>query len=483
MKTLRLSLLASAMTLVLSGCSQMPTYEKPETDLPQRIGESASAPGLVVPDTEQAWWSAFNDPMLTELINHTLAHNSQFAIAQHRLFQARAALTQGRADAYPAVNAQGGVMRQQTSDMAFPQGQGAEFDNFSLGGLISYEVDLWGRVRANQLRLDAQYQAMQADSEALRLSLSAQIATHYFSLRALDQMVQIAKNTVVSRQENRQLRQRQYELGRVTPLAVQQAEVELSRVEIQLISLEQQRDTQRQALSVLAGYTPKQMIEKSQAADSPHGFNHTVIPGLPQDLSSEWLVRRPDILAAEQRLIAANANIGVARAALFPKLSLNGLIGVSSENLSDLFDGDAVQWQAQAGLTAPIFNAGALRAQVQISEAEQQIMLAQYQQTLRQAFAEALNALSMQQRSTAQLKAQERQIQALRQTLDLAQKRFDSGYSSYLEVLDAQRALFDAEVSLVTTQRNVLNASIELYKALGGHWAQTQADKAPTDAG
>lgn len=463
-------ILPLSLMLVLAGCSQMPSYEKPQTDLPQTIGEIQQEPGLVIPETEQAWWLQFNDPTLQALLDKALTHNADFNNAQQRLFQARAALTQGRAERWPSLQLQGGLANQQTSDNAFPQGQGAEFESYNLDGLISYEVDLWGRVRSNQLRLSAEYEAMQADTQALRLSLSAAVATNYFNLRALDQMVSIARNTVSSRQENLQLRQRQYELGRLTQLAVQQAEVELTRVEIELINLEQQRDVQRHALSLLVGDSPAEMVKSSQAKAGNGGFIDTELPALYSDLTSDLLMRRPDIQAAEQRLIAANANIGVARAALFPKLSLNGLIGVNSDSIDTLFDGDSTRWQAQAGLTAPIFNAGSLRAQVQISEAEQQIMLNQYQQTLRQAFAEALDALNMHQRSARQLEVQQRQVVALRSTLDLAQKRFDSGYSSYLEVLDAQRTLFDAEVAMVTTKRNYLNASIELYKALGGHW-------------
>lgn len=470
-----LKALSLAIGLVLAGCSQVPTYEQPKTDLPQTLGQTHQAPGLVLAANEKDWWAQFANAELQDLLNQALANNADFAIAQQRLYQARSALTQGRAGLLPNVSVEAGVSNQETSNLSFPAGQGAEFDNVNLSGLISYEVDLWGRVRANRDRLSAEYKAMQADQVALRLSLSSAVAQNYFNLRALDQMVEIASNTVISRKETLQLRQRQYELGRLTQLAVQQAEVELSRVDIQLINLQQRRDAQRHALSVLIGETPQQMLARSQAQAADAMFEHYSLPILPAELNSELLMRRPDIQAAEQRLIAANANIGVARAALFPKLSLNGMLGFSSESFDNLFESDAAQSRVQAGLSAPIFNAGALRAQVKISEAQQQITLQQYQQTLRQAFAETLDALSMQQRSQQQLDAQLRQVSALRLTLDLAQKRFDSGYSSYLEVLDAQRALFDAEVSMVNTKLNHLNANIQLYKAIGGHWSNDQA--------
>lgn len=468
----RLTLLAAAITLA-AGCSQVPSYQTPETETPESVGQT-QASQLGVPANEQAWWAQFNDPHLAELLQNAINNNSDFVIAEQRLFQARAILTQGRAERWPSINLQAGAARIQSSDFSHPVGTGSEFNDYSLGGLISYEVDLWGRVSAKHKSLIAQYQAMESEREALRLSVGAAIAQAYFSLRASDQMVQIAKNTVISRKENLQLRQRQYELGRLTQLAVQQAEVELSRVEIQLINLQQRRDSQRQVLSLLIGETPTQMVERSRSEDADPNFVKARLPALPNELASDLLMRRPDIQAAEQRLIAANADIGVARAALFPKLALNGLLGVSSASFDDLFESDAVQWKVEAGLTAPIFNAGALRAQVQVTEAEQQISLENYQLTIRKAFAETLDALSLQQRSADQLAAQHRQVIALRKTLDLAQKRFDSGYSSYLEVLDAQRSLFDAEVAMVETKLNSISANIQLYKAIGGHWQTTE---------
>ncbi|WFE68925.1 efflux transporter outer membrane subunit [Thiomicrospira sp. R3] len=469
----RLTLLAATLALI-TGCSQLPSYQSPEVNLPDNLSEFSEL-SLLSADTqmdtsEQAWWESFADERLSTLLNHALIHNRDMAVLEQRLFQARAALTQGRAERLPRVTGQAGIGRQQTSDNSFPQNQGSQFNSFTLDGLVSYELDLWGRVRANQQRLEAQYQALEADRQTARLSLSAAVAHHYFNLRALDEMVLIAQNTVVSRQENLQLRQRKFEHGRLTPLAVQQAEVELSRAEVELISLEQQRDNQRHALSLLVGHTPVQQMHMAHS-DTPHPKRYIdlPIPPLNSEIESERLLQRPDIQAAEQRLIAANAEIGMARAALFPSIRLNALLGLGSAELNGLFDSDALQWRVNAGLTAPIFNASALRAQVQISEAEQQIKLLDYQHTLRQAFSETLDALSLHERSTAQLAAQQRQLNALRNTLDLAQKRFDAGYSSYLEVLDAQRALFDAEIAMVHTQRNLRHARIAIYKALGGH--------------
>ncbi|MDY0136906.1 MAG: efflux transporter outer membrane subunit [Thiomicrospira sp.] len=460
--------LTVALLIGLTGCSQIPTYEKPLVDLPTTLGSTGVSAGLQMPTTEQQWWAQFNDPALTQWLDAALQNNADFAIADQRLRQAQAALTQGRADQRPRLDGQADAGRQQTSDVAVPIGQRQTYNQFNLGALLSYEIDLWGRVSANVQSLEAQQQAQRLNRENLRLSLMTNVAQSYFNLRTLDQMVDLAQQTVVSRQETLNLRQRQYELGSITQLTVQQAQVELSRVEIQHLRLLQQRDLQRTALSLLAGQSPAQILAYNQAQAAE--VQAYPMPVLPPSIDSSLLMRRPDIQAAEQQLIAANANIGVARAALFPRLSLNGFIGLGSEALNDLFSQDAVKWQAQAGLTAPIFNRGSLQAQVDISEAEQQIKLQEYQQTLRQAFGEALDALTQQHRAQQQLDAQQRQVDALRETLRLAQTRFDSGYSSYLEVLDAQRSLFDAELALVETELSHLSAGIKLYKAIGGHW-------------
>lgn len=466
---IRTPLKALTVALLLSGCSQIPHYESPEIEVPAQLDMVQTS--LTLPATEQAWWAQFNDPELETWLQKALQHNSDFNIAHQRIFQARAYLTQGRAEHYPRIDLEGGALRQQNSDMAFPTGQGQTFNQLTLGALLQYELDLWGRVAANERRLDAQYQALKLDTEALRLSLMASVAQSYFSLRALDQMVQLSQHTVQSRQETLKLRQTQYQHGSITQLAVQQAEVELSRVELHLSNLKQQRQAQRHALSILVGDSPQDMLNNRRSQSATLTFSDYALPILPNELPSELLIRRPDIQAAEQRMSAANANIGVARAALFPRVSLSGLIGLSSEAANDLFSSDAVQWQGGARVTAPIFNAGALRAQVQITEAEQDIAFLDYQQNLRQAFRETLDALADQHFTTEQLSMQQRQVDSLRKTLELAQKRFDSGYTNYLEVLDAQRALFDAELNMVTIRLQQFNAGLQLYKAIGGHWS------------
>lgn len=266
----------------------------------------------------------------------------------------------------------------------------------------------------------------------------------------------------------------QLEYGSVTPLNVHQAEAELASVEIALHQQEVQRNLQLHALAVLVGRSPKSLVEMTSLTINTKELTQVHSLPVAKALPSNLLERRPDILAVEQRLIAANANIGVAKAELFPSISLTGLLGFQSEALDRLFVDDTVSWNASAAINAPIFDYGKRRSQVQISEAQKQALIIQYQQTIRTAFKEVLDALTQLEGSAKQLEAQQRQVIALNQTLDLSQKRFDAGYSSYLEVLDAQRNLFNAKLSQVSMKLNHSTALVNLYKALGGSWKESK---------
>ena len=256
-----------------------------------------------------------------------------------------------------------------------------------------------------------------------------------------------------------------------------QAESELAAVEIALQKQLEQRDLQLNALAVLVGRSAKSLVEMTSDTFKTKELSTFDSLPVPEGLSSKLIERRPDIVAMEQRLIAANANIGVAKASLFPSISLTGLLGFQSESLNQLFSDQSIGWNTSAAINAPIFDYGKRQSQVQLSETQQQAMTIQYQQTLRNAFKEVLDALTQLKASTKQLEAQQRQVTALKQILQLSQTRFDAGYSSYLEVLDAQRNLFNSELAQVTMKRNHSSALVNLYKALGGNWKESQ-DKA-----
>ncbi|MBN2865231.1 MAG: efflux transporter outer membrane subunit [Thiotrichales bacterium] len=474
----KVTLLSSLIpVLLLSGCSQIPSYQKPVTELPSDKAWQQAKPmtPLTLAADEKTWWQALTgDAALQTLIDEALLHNSDIALAKLNLQQAQLLLKQSQSAQFPELSVNSELARTRSSDEAYPVGTGATFGNFSLGGLLSYEVDLWGRVDALNKQAEANFKATQADQKTIQLTVTAAVAQAYLNLMAFNQNVMIAQETVQSRTETLQLRQTQLAFGSVTPLTVHQAESELAAVQIALHQKQEQRDLQLHALAVLVGKSPKALTDMANQNLSTQPLTEYDSLPVPNALPSDLLERRPDILAMEQRLIAANANIGVAKASLFPSISLTGLLGFQSEALSRLFDGDSLTWNAGAAINAPIFDYGKRQSQVQISQAQQQAMVINYQQTIRTAFKEVLDALTQLEASAQQLDAQKRQVVALNQILDLSQKRFDAGYSSYLEVLDAQRNLFNAELAQVSMMLSHSSALVNLYKALGGSWKPEQ---------
>ncbi|MDX1352084.1 MAG: efflux transporter outer membrane subunit [Thiomicrorhabdus sp.] len=463
--------------IFLSGCSQIPSYQTPTTELPNNNDWQAqqSLVSMRLDLDEKAWLQQLSgDQQLFALINEALTHNKDIQLAKLNLQQARLLLEQATANQYPELSVNSDLSRTQTSDQAYPVNTQTTYGNFSLGTLLSYELDIWGRVDALKQQAQASLKASQAEQKTIQLSVSAAVSQAYLNLMALNQRVYLAQNTVKSRQEALQLRQTQLEYGAVTPLSVYQAQSELASVEIALQQQIEQRDLQLHALAVLLGRSPKALtkIDTSTFNTQPLKMVNTL--PVPQNLPSKLLERRPDILAMEQRLIAANANIGVAKAALFPSISLTGLLGFQSESLKDLFADGSIAWNTSATISAPIFDYGKRQSQVQLSKTQKEALVIQYQHTLRTAFKEVLDALTTLNGSRQQLQAQQRQVSALSTVLDLAQKRFDAGYSSYLEVLDAQRNLFNAQLAQVTMKLNHSIALVDLYKALGGNWQSNQ---------
>jgi multidrug efflux system outer membrane protein len=327
----------------------------------------------------------------------------------------------------------------------------------------SFELDLWGRLRrateaARALLLSTEYA-----EQVVRLALMSQVAQSYFDLRSLDLQLEITKRTLVSREESLALVTKRFRGGVVSELDAQQAESEAAVAAAAVPNLEQQIVQKENELSVLLGRNPEDITRG-------RGVFEVAVPEVPIGLPSTLLVRRPDILAAEQSLVAANAQIGVARAAYFPRISLTGLLGVESTELSNLFSRGSHIWQVAGSLAAPIFTAGRIGAEIEAASAQQQQALYDYLLTIQTGFREVEDSLIATRKIREQQQAQARQIQAFQRTLRLANLRYDNGYSSYLEVLDAQRNLFNAELQQVQLERARLGAIVNLYKALGGGW-------------
>jgi multidrug efflux system outer membrane protein len=441
---------------VLSGCMVGPDYSRPAVTVPPGWRMIDGDPTAVI---NEQWWSRFNDPQLERLIDVALAQNLDIKIAAARIEEARALVAVSRSALFPQIDASGSAGRARGSTSGV-----TATDNFFSAVLnTSFELDLWGRLRRGTEAARAVLLSTAYAEQVVRLSLVSQVAQVYFDLRSLDLQLDIARGTLASREESLRLVTKRYEGGVVSELDLRQAESEAAVAAVSVPDLERQIVQQENALSVLLGRNPEDINRGRSVFE-------VAIPEVPVGLPSTLLVRRPDILAAEQNLVAANARIGAARAEYFPRISLTGLLGFESSELSDWFHRGSRIWQVAGGVSAPIFTAGRIGANVEAVTAQQQQSLYDYLLTIQTSFKEVEDALIAGRKLREQQQAQDRQVRALQRTLRLATLRYDNGYSSYLEVLDAQRNVFNAELQQVQLQRSRLGAAVDLYTALGGGW-------------
>ncbi|MBP8655553.1 MAG: efflux transporter outer membrane subunit [Kiritimatiellae bacterium] len=460
------------LPLLLAGCATGPDYQRPDLALPEAWrGGPATSESLA----DLAYADFYRDPVLVALITTALTNSPDVRAAAARIEQAAAALRAQRADYWPAVNGTANYTRARKGNL--PPVPGVEGDQFDVFGVLSYEVDVWGRIRRLNEAARAQYLATAEARRTVEIGLVAGVASAYFNLRALDSQLAIARATLASRRDMLELTQIKFDDGNgiVSELDVAQAQTQVAAAQSAMANLQRAIAATENALNWLLGGYP---------GDIPRGLDivqqwqpEDVPAGLPADL----LLRRPDVCAAEQKLIAANANIGVARAAYFPALSLTGALGLQSDDLADLFDtGLAKAWTFSPNLAAPIFNAGKIRAGVRVAAAQRQEALANYEKAVQTAFREVADALTGQEYLRQQLAADEETLRAETRRLDLAWARYEGGVASYSDVLDAQRYQFSAELTAVQTRNELLQSLVQLYKALGGGWGSSAAS--PTQA-
>ena len=418
------------------------------------------------------WWRIFGDAMLDRLVEEALAHNANLALAVARVDESRAQLGLARADQLPLVGAQINRSRTETSSVAalpFPPGFPRDTNDYRAVLNASYEIDLWGRLRNLTAAARAELLASEAARETVRITLVADVAQGYFALRAFDEQIATVRRSLAARGETLGLQKKKLEYGDISELDYRQLEAEAAAARAQLPSLERQRSAQENALAVLLGRSPRAIYESAveRAADAGAEPPPLVVPsGMP----SELLLRRPDIVEAEHRLIANNARIAAARAAVFPSITLTGYLGSESATLANLFTGPAGIWQLAAGLAQPIFSGGRQKAGIAAAEAREREALAQYQQAVQNAFKDVRNALAAQAKLREQFDAESQRVAALGQALRLARLRYDNGMTSQLEVLDAERNLLAAEQNRIDALRAQRAAIADLFKALGGGW-------------
>ncbi len=463
----RLTLTTGLGALLFAGCTLGPNYVKPQEPLPLSFKEGAPWSEAAPKDqlAKGPWWELFGDPTLNELQRRAAAGSPSLQAAWARLDQARALAGLSRAEQVPRLDLTPSAQRSRLTEERSGVAGGWTGDSFSLPLDLSYEIDLWGRVRRSVEAAQAGAAASAADLEAVRLALHAEVARSYFALRALDAESALLQRTVELRREALFLVQTRYANGIVSELDVARAETELAVTEAEAIGLQQARGEQEHALAVLLGESPSGFSLASAPLDLQPP---AVAPGLP----SQLLERRPDVAAAERQMAASNARIGVAKTAFFPAIRLTGSAGYASGELSGLFDWPSRVWALGPAVSLPLFDGGRNRANLQRAEAAHAEAVANYRQQLLVAFREVEDGLLGLGRLAEQAQVQQRAMIAAQKAADLSDKRYRAGMVSYLEVVDSQRAALASERAAVQLLGRRLQTSVLLIKALGGGWEQ-----------
>lgn len=453
-----------AAVLFLAGCASTPTYERPAVELPQAWKESA--PRFA---EDGRWWRIYGDASLDGLIEESFKTNADLVIAVARVDEARGLAGEAESFLLPTLEAQGSASRQQisTRTAVAPPGIPREYSTYRGTLNLSYEVDLFGRLRSGARAAGAELAASEAARDAVRLALAAQVAKSYFALRSFEEQVALTRETLRLREDALRLQRRRRAAGVIGDFELRQLEAEAAAARAQLPGLELAREREEAALLVLLGRNPREVFEsglKTTAVREEEPGAAVLPPGMP----SELLLRRPDLVEAELRLAAANARVAAARAEIFPSIGLTAALGSESAALSNLFTGGAALWTLAAAATQPIFSGGRTEARTAAAEARERAMLAQYQQAIRNAFAEVRAALVAQTRAREGYDAESERAAALSETLRLARLRYDSGIASQLEVLDAERGLLAARIARIEALRAHRAAIADLFRALGG---------------
>jgi outer membrane protein, multidrug efflux system len=457
--------------VLLAGCAVGPDYHRPAANEPAAYRTSTSdtnVPAGTNTFADLGWWQVFHDPQLDAYLTEALTNNWDIKIAAARVLQAEGALAAARSQYFPTVNAGGDIQyarASQNGPIPLPAGVNPE-SRYSEAYLFSpsYEVDLWGKIRRANEAARAQYLATQDAQLIVRQTLVAQVAAAYLGLLELDHELEIAQRTYAARTNSLTLTVSREEGGVAAMQDVSQAKILVYGAEASIVDIQRQREQQEDALCILLGRNPGP-IQRGQPFT-----NQVVRPEVPAGLPSSILERRPDIRFAEQQLVAANANIGQAKAAFYPQLTLTGAYGVQSVSFSDLFTSPSRIWQFGPTVTLPLFTGGRLRANLRITKAQYDEALATYQQTVQNAFREVSDSLIGYNRTREFAARQEERTQANREATELAYIRYDGGVTSYLEVLYNEQELFTAELNLAQAHLSELLSVVQLYRALGGGW-------------
>lgn len=465
---------AAVLALSLTGCLVGPDYKRPETGPPAqfRFAPVAGLDQASVADLE--WFELFQDDALRELIQTALIENYDVQIATARVRQARAQVGIVRSQIFPTVSGGGTgqtTRAAQNATSGLPPGVSPELTFGTLSLDMTWEIDVWGRIRRLTESARAELLSSEDTRRAVLITVIADVATTYFQLRALDLQLDVSRRTIEARDRGLGLTRTQRDLGVATGLDVAQAEDLFYTARATLKDIERQIALKEDALSLLLGKNPGD-IARGRTLDETA---LSLPPVIPAGLPSALLERRPDIRAAEENLVAANATIGAAKAQYFPQISLTGLLGVQSDTFRDFFKKTSLVYNLGGAATVPIFTAGRISSQVDLAKGQTQEALVAYQKTVRTAFSEVSDSLVDYAKLREQRAEQESLVDARERSVRLSQLRYRGGLDSYLQVLDAETRLFSGQLALAELKRDELTAMVRLYRALGGGWSPVVA--------
>lgn len=461
--------LSLAALLGLSSCTMAPEYIRPEAPVPAAWPNSPAYQGT---NTDQSWkkpadlpWQEFFvEQQLQKTIGMALENNRDLRIAALNIERSRAQYQIQRAELVPQIDATAAGSKKQLPETLSGTGQTETTEQYSVGlGVSAYELDLFGRVQSLKDQALAQYLATEQARRTVQISLVAEVAVNYLNLAADRERLHLAQATLTAQQSSYQLIQRRYAMGVASELDLQQAQTQLDTARVDIARYTALAAQDENALNLLVGSTvPAELLPQTLSETL------TAVNDIPAGTPSEVLLRRPDILTAENQLQGYNANIGAARAAFFPRVTLIGSIGVGSDELSGLFSSGSGAWAFTPNITLPIFDAGSRWARLTVAEVDRDIAVAGYEKTIQTAFREVADALARRGTINDELSAQQSLTDATAARYRLSQARYDKGVDSYLAVLDSQRSLYSAQQGLITTRLSRLSNMVTLYKVLGG---------------
>jgi len=455
-------LAALACAVLLAGCAVGPDYKPPQTPTPKAWATQAAGPESPTPASLAQWWTAFGDPVLTSLVERAVQSNLDVKLAASRVRQARAARGVAASAFGPGLNASAAYSRNQN-------GTASSANTYQAGFDAAWELDLFGATRRSVEAADAEITAAVENQRDALVTLAAEVARNYVELRASQQQLAIAQRNLKTQQRTLELTRQRFESGFVSGLDVADATAQVAATLAEIPQIESAARQSVYAISVLLGQPPAALLEElSAAADIP-----SAPPGVPAGLPSDLLRRRPDIRSAEASLHAATAQIGVATADLFPKLTLSGALGWQSDDTHSLFRESSRSWSIGPSISWPIFQSGRILSNIEVQKALQEQSFISYQQTVLNALQEVENALIASSKEQERRKALIEAAAASQKSLDLATQLYSQGQTDFLNVLVSQRSLFSAEQALVQNTKNISTNLVALYKALGGGWSET----------